>query len=176
MCVCSYEHTHINTHMGVLIQTPDYDTLLHPTTTYNTFPYCTLLHPTTPLITATVIPLPPSSSAAAAASSRCCHWPFLSADRPLSLSAARFLGIPMHPPSLRNVLATCLSRAPHPQPPQREQREGARGRRGGGHTRDQVRGLAEEVRWSINCGAVASGLFGTCPRRTVYLFTAFSLV
>jgi hypothetical protein len=173
MCVCSYT----NTHMGVLIQT-------HPTTT----PYCTLLQPTTPLLTAPYYTLHHLSSLLP--SFPCLPPPPPPPPPPQAHAAIGLFYLPtpfqprafwgsaheMHPPSLRNALATSLSCAPHPQAPQREQREGARGRRGGGHTRDQVRGLAEEVRWSINCGAVASGLFGTCPRRTVYLFTAFSLV
>ena len=165
------------------------DTLLYPTATYNTSPYSTLLHPTTPLIPATVIPLPPSTSSLLLLLRRRKQMQPLAfsicPSRPLPFSRA-FLGTAheMHPPSLSNVLSTSLSNvlasslslAPHPQPPQREQREGARGRGGGGHTRDQVRGLAEEVRWSINWGDVTSGLFGTCPRRTVYLFTEFRLV
>ena len=153
---CSYKHP---------TKTP-YCTLLQPTTPFLTAPYYTLQHlssllPSFPCLPPPPPPPPPQADAAIGL--------FYLPIAPSPFQPRAFWGSPheMHPPSLRNVLATCLSRAPHPQPPQREQREGARGRRGGGHTRDQVRGLAEEVRWSINCGAVASGLFGTCPRRTV---------
>jgi hypothetical protein len=116
--------------MGVLIQT-------HPTTT----PYCTLLQPTTPLLTAPYYTLHHLSSLLP--SFPCLPPPPPPPPPPQAHAAIGLFYLPtpfqprafwgsaheMHPPSLRNALATSLSCAPHPQAPQREQREGARGRR-----------------------------------------------